>query len=87
MMRPGAKGLSLAVDPFGRELAQGEYYSTDRLDIVAMMPVQAQPTLYSRIGDVVAYASILVLIALPALAFVPGRWRPPVGGTPTPAHD
>lgn len=81
MMRPDAKGISLAVDPFGRELAQGDYYSTDRLDIVAMMPVQAIPTLYSRIGDVVAYASILVVIALTVLGFAAGLRRQPDGGT------
>src|SRR5262249_30619345 len=39
MMRPDAKGISLAVDPLGRELAQGDYFATDRLDLVAMMPV------------------------------------------------
>jgi hypothetical protein len=64
MMRPDAKGVLVAVDPLGRELARGEYYTTDRLDIVAMMPVHAVPTLYSRIGDVVAYVCILALINL-----------------------
>lgn len=69
MVRPASKGLSLAVDPLGRELASGEYYSTDRLAIVAAVPVQALPTLYSRIGDVFAFASILALVALTALGF------------------
>jgi apolipoprotein N-acyltransferase len=86
MMRPDAKGLSLAVDALGRELARGEYYSTDELDTVAMMPVQALPTLYSRIGDVFAYASVLGLVGLTVLAFAPGLRRPRVGGTPAPAH-
>jgi apolipoprotein N-acyltransferase len=70
MMRPDAKGVSVAVDPLGREVAQGEYYTTGRLDIVAMMPVHAVPTLYSRIGDVFAYVCILTLITLTALGFV-----------------
>jgi apolipoprotein N-acyltransferase len=86
MMRPDAKGLSLAVDPLGRELASGEYYTTDRLDVVAMMPVQSVPTLYSRIGDVFAFACILAVITLTVLAFVPGLWRQRVAGTPAPAH-
>jgi apolipoprotein N-acyltransferase len=70
MMRPDAKGLSLAVDPLGRELASGDYYSTDRLDLVAMMPVQAVPTLYSRIGDVFAWLGIAALVGLVARAIV-----------------
>ena len=41
LMRPDAPGISLAVDPFGRELSSADYYDTaKRLDLVAMMPVQ-----------------------------------------------
>jgi apolipoprotein N-acyltransferase len=72
MMRPNAKGVSLAVDPLGRELASADYYSTDRLDLVAMMPLQAVPTLYSRIGDVFAWLSIAGLVGLVARAVVRG---------------
>lgn len=61
LLRPTSKGISLALDPLGRELAKGEYYTTDRLSIVAAMPVRAVPTLYSRIGDVFAYAAIAML--------------------------
>jgi apolipoprotein N-acyltransferase len=64
MMRPDAKGISLAVDPVGRELAKGEYYTTDRLDVVAMVPMQSVPTLYSRIGDSFAWLSIAALFVL-----------------------
>jgi apolipoprotein N-acyltransferase len=86
MMRPSAKGVSLAVDAQGRELAQGGYYTTDRLDIVAMMPVQALPTLYSRIGDLFAYASVIAAIALTVLAFAPGRLRQRRGVIPAPGQ-
>jgi hypothetical protein len=73
MMRPDAKGVSLAVDPLGRELVRGEYYATDQLDVIAMMPVQALPTLYSRIGDLFADASIVGIVALTGLAML-RRW-------------
>ncbi len=63
LLRPTSKGISVAVDPLGRELASGEYYTTDRLAIVAAVPVQAVPTLYSRIGDVFAYGCIIALVA------------------------
>jgi apolipoprotein N-acyltransferase len=70
LMRPDAKGISLAVDPLGRELASADYYTSDGLDLVAMMPVQAVPTLYSRIGDVFAWLSIAVLVVFIAGAVV-----------------
>ena len=85
MIRPTSKGISLAVDPLGRELARGEYYTTDRLTIVAEVPVQALPTLYSQIGDVFAYASIIALITVTILGFAnrqrvtidfPLSWQP-----------
>jgi apolipoprotein N-acyltransferase len=82
MMRPDAKGISLAVDPLGRELASADYYTTDRLDIVAMMPIEAVPTLYSRIGDVFAYVSIVLVVILTLLAFVPGLRGRQLGGRP-----
>jgi apolipoprotein N-acyltransferase len=87
MMRPDAKGLSLAVDPMGRELARGEYYTTDRLDTIALMPIQSLPTLYSRIGDVFAYASIIAISALTMLAFAPRLRRQQRERTLAPAHD
>lgn len=70
MIRPTGKGISLAVDPLGRELARGEYYTTDRLTIVAEIPVQALPTLYSKIGDVFAYVCIIALLAVTIFGFV-----------------
>ncbi len=70
MIRPTSKGISLTVDPLGRELARGEYYTTDRLAIVAEVPMQALLTLYSQIGDVFAYACIIALIAVTILGFV-----------------
>ena len=73
MVRPTGKGLSLAVDPLGRELAQGEYYTTDRLTIVAEVPVQALPTLYSRIGDLFAWLSMAGLVMLIAVALARRR--------------
>ncbi len=74
MMRPDALGISLAVDPYGRELASADYYNTaDGLDLVAMMPVQAVPTLYSRIGDVFAWLAIVALIGITLRALFGGR--------------
>jgi apolipoprotein N-acyltransferase len=86
MMRPDAKGVSLAVDPLGRELVSGEYFSTDRLDVVAMMPVQAVPTLYSRIGDVFAWLSIAALVGLVARAVFGRRTAPAILSTSERGH-
>ena len=70
MIRPSGKGVSLVVDALGRELARGEYYSTDRLTIVAEVPMQALPTLYSQIGDVFAYACIIALTVVTILGLL-----------------
>jgi apolipoprotein N-acyltransferase len=67
LLRPTSKGITLAVDSLGRELAWGEYYTTDRLTVVASVPVQAVPTLYSRIGDVFAYGCVVALVLVTAL--------------------
>ena len=72
-MRPDAKGISMAVDPIGRELVSGDYFSADRLDVVAMMPVEAVPTLYSRMSDVFAWLSIAALVGLVARAILGRR--------------
>ena len=70
MIRPTGKGVSLVADALGRELARGEYYSTDRLTIVAEVPMQALPTLYSQIGDVFAYACIIALTVVTILGLL-----------------
>lgn len=80
LLRPTSKGITLAVDPLGRELGKGEYYTTDRLSVVAAVPVVARPTLYSRIGDVFAYACITALFGLTVFAL--RRRRPVVSPVP-----
>ena len=60
------------MDPYGRELTTADYFATDRSDIVAMMPVQAVPTLYSRIGDVFAWLGMVALVGLVAQALLRG---------------
>jgi apolipoprotein N-acyltransferase len=70
LVRPTSKGISLAVDSLGRELGRGEYYTAERLTVVAAVPVQAVPTLYSRIGDIFAYGSIAVLVIITALGLL-----------------
>jgi apolipoprotein N-acyltransferase len=80
LLRPTSKGITLALDPLGRELARGEYYASDRLSVVAAVPIRAMPTIYSQIGDVFAYACVLALAVVTTLGV--SRRRP--GTAPLP---
>jgi apolipoprotein N-acyltransferase len=70
LVRPTLSGLSTAVDPQGRTLAQVDSYATDAPTLVAMVPTQGMPTLYARIGDTFAYLCIAGLLWLIILAFL-----------------
>jgi len=57
-------GLSLFTDYRGRELARHDYFDgSEHLTLVAM-PVQSVPTLYTRFGDWLVYASMLGLLGV-----------------------
>ena len=83
LVRPTGNGLSLAVDHLGQERAVADYFATDRLTMVADVPMNGVPTIYAHIGDSVAYAAITVLGALAALAM--RRRRSVALGTAQPA--
>jgi len=75
LVRPTGNGTSLAVDYLGRLRAyNADYFVTDKHAIVTTVPVKGRPTLYSRIGDSVAYLCVVGLMALAGLALL--RRRP-----------
>jgi apolipoprotein N-acyltransferase len=61
LIRPVSKGLSGAVDYQGRILAIEDYYKSKDTSMVCYVPVKGVVTIYSRIGDVFAWFSILGL--------------------------
>jgi apolipoprotein N-acyltransferase len=83
LVRPTGNGLSIAVDHLGQALATADYFATDRLTMIVDVPTRGGWTLHTWIGDGLAYASVALLAALSALAFVRRRTAPVL--TPEPA--
>lgn len=71
LVRATGNGLAIAVDALGQELAVADYYATDKLTMIADVPVHGgMTTLYTLIGDGFAYLSMVGLVMLIGLAFV-----------------
>jgi apolipoprotein N-acyltransferase len=70
MIRANDHGLSSALDYHGRVLAQMNHFVTDERVMIADLPTEGLPTVYSRIGDLFAWLSIGDFVALVVLAIV-----------------
>lgn len=68
MVRQVNRGLSVAVDDQGRVLASMDHFATVHRDLVAQVPTRGVRTLYSRVGDVFAWACVAGTLALVMLA-------------------
>jgi apolipoprotein N-acyltransferase len=69
LLRPASNGLSLAVDYRGQVRAAADYFTaSDRQVLTATLPTHGVRTIYSRIGDVFAWACLagLALLAVAA---------------------
>jgi apolipoprotein N-acyltransferase len=70
LIRNAYHGISIAVDFHGKTLAQLDNFTTDERTMIADLPTEGLPTVYSRIGDLFAWLSIGGLLALVVLAIV-----------------
>jgi apolipoprotein N-acyltransferase len=69
LVRPTRQGISLAVDHQGRSLGyNADYFVADTHTLVTSVPTRGVVTLYTRIGDSVAYLSVVGLLWLGVLA-------------------
>lgn len=75
LVRPTGNGTSVAVDHLGRTLAMADYFATPALTMVADVPTRGVATIYSRIGDAVAYVCLALLVALCAATLITSRSR------------
>jgi len=66
LVRSANTGISGVVDPYGRTLAQSRIF--EQAAIVREVRFLRTSTLYTRIGDVLAYASAIVSLAMLVLA-------------------
>jgi apolipoprotein N-acyltransferase len=64
VVRPASNGLSIVADPYGRVLAQSNYWDSDGGAVVANVPMRGTTTIYGQIGDLVALAAAAGLLGL-----------------------
>lgn len=58
LVRPAAKGIHSAVDPYGRILARMDEFTVEQHVMVAQVPVRGVHTIYSSIGDLFAWLCV-----------------------------
>jgi apolipoprotein N-acyltransferase len=76
VLREVTSGLSLGVDYRGRRAGGLDYFREGTKLWVADLPVGHRDTIYSRIGDVLAYGCILLTVLMPlSLLFFTTRWK------------
>jgi len=68
VIRQTNSGLSIAVDHQGRVLASADYFQTDDHVMVASIPKESPGSLYAKIGDVFAWAMVLITITFIGVA-------------------
>src|SRR5262249_39040514 len=73
LVRPVAKSISLAVNPYGQILARVDYFRGDAGALVAEVPTEGTRTLYSSIGDCFAWLSIVAILSLIGCGILSGR--------------
>ena len=71
LLRPTSSGISFVADPYGRIVAEVDYFMSDGAPLVAEAPIQRVDTVYSVIGDLFAYLSMAAVLLLMATAI---RW-------------
>jgi apolipoprotein N-acyltransferase len=76
LVRPTRQGISLATDAQGRLLGhKPDYFVADDQTLVVSVPTQGRDTVYSALGDGVAWASVIGLVILAGTALRSTRGR------------
>ena len=75
LVRPTGNGISIAVDHLGQPVATADYFTTPALTMVADVPTRGVGTIYSRIGDTVAFGCLALLVILGATTLFAARHR------------
>lgn len=64
VLRPSRESASVAFDGFGREIGRTAWRGADEPIVTATLQSKAPVTLYSKIGDVFAYAAAIIFAVL-----------------------
>jgi len=76
ILRQTSNGTSLAADPYGRVLTMMDHFTTTERVLIAQLPVHGHvPTLYSVIGDLFGWITVVGFLSLWLWAIVAGRAR------------
>jgi apolipoprotein N-acyltransferase len=73
LVRQADNGLSLATDPFGRRLATMDHFTASQRLLIAQVPTTGVKTVYSVIGDLFGWATIVAFLFLLCWATIQGR--------------
>lgn len=73
LVRPTGSGISLVVDPLGRELSRTSYFHTEPVTMVADVPTRGVPAAYPVLGDVVVVLSGAVLAIVTVASLIRRR--------------
>lgn len=65
LVRQDSNGLSRTVDPYGRTIAEADFFAGEQQTMVAFAPTRGVPTIYNAIGDVFAWLCVGALVLLP----------------------
>lgn len=74
LVRPTGGGHSTVVNHLGERLAFGDYYATERVTVVADVPIRGQGTVYRFVGEALVLVSGIALAMLTLVSIV--RRRP-----------
>lgn len=64
IVRPSKNGISYARDPHGNVISSMDYYATNNGIMYADVPIKGVRTLYSIIGDLFAWITLLLTVAM-----------------------
>lgn len=68
IVREAEHGLSIVADPYGRELAQLDYFTTTERTIIAQVPTNHIDTIYLRDGYLFGWVTVIGMGVMAALA-------------------
>ena len=73
LVRQAKNGLSIATDPYGRTLATMDHFTASERLMIAQAPTTGVTTVYSVIGDLFAWATVIGFLLLVFRAVVESR--------------
>jgi apolipoprotein N-acyltransferase len=73
VVRQAEYGLSIAVDPYGRVLAQTDFFGATDRTLVAQVPVKHVATVYTLFGHYFEWVCLAGFLVLAARALVTRR--------------